>query len=183
MLNKIRFSVTLVTVLLVAGITGCAATPPIDESKSQITVAERERVAAGTPVEDWRLRIYPESIARSSKLHTVGKVVWIGKPVEGSGDNLSYVPLRINCMQGLTQGELTFRFIPYWDSDDAILRIEVGQRVLVSFGSISEDDSGTIALPISNIYLIEDDQTMKLLDKAGTVVGNLDNFRSQFGLD
>lgn len=183
MQNKIRFSIALAAVLLVVSSTGCAATVPIDESQSQITVAQRERVAAGTPVEDWKLRLYPESIARSSQLHTVGQVVWIGKPVEGIGDNLAYVPIRINCMQGLTQGELTFRFIPYWDSDDAILRIEVGQRVLVSFGSISEDDSGSIALPISNIYLIEDDQTMKLLDKAGTVVGNLENFRTQFGLD
>ena len=182
-ISQIRFSVALVSVLLVAGSAGCASTAQIDESTRQITVAERERMAAGVPLEDWKMRLYPESIARGSKLHTVGKVVLIGKPVAGSSDNLAYVPLRVNCMQGMTQGEMTFRFIPYWDTDDAILKLKVGQRILVTLGPISEDYAGEIALPVENIYLIDDDQTMRLFDSNGTVVGNLNDYRKQFGLD
>jgi hypothetical protein len=86
-------------------------------------------------------------------------------------------------MQGVCRGELTFRFFPVWDKTDGIMRLEVGQRVLLSGSSFSEDKTGLAAITAQNIILIEDDQTMKMLDSTGTVLGNLNDYRKQFSLD
>jgi hypothetical protein len=117
------------------------------------------------------------------KLHVVGRVVSIGKPVSTNGVTGEYVPVRVFCMQGVCRGELIFRFFPAWDKTDGILRLEVGQRVLLSGDHISEDGLGLTAITAYNIFLIEDGQAMRLLDSTGTVVGNLNDYRKQFGLD
>ena len=179
---QIRFSLAVATALLLVGAAGCAAPTSNDESSAQITVAERERLASGIP-QGWPTDESPGSIARLSNLHVVGRVVSIGKPVETDGVNGDYVPIRLFCMQGVCRGELTFRFFPVWDKTDVIMRLEVGQRVLLSGSSFSEDKTGLAAITAENIILIEDDQTMKKLDSTGTVVGNLNDYRKQFSLD
>jgi hypothetical protein len=63
------------------------------------------------------------------------------------------------------------------------MKLDVGQRVLLSGSYFSEDTTGLTVITAQKIILIEDDQTMKLLDTTGTVVGNLNDFRTQFGLD
>ncbi|MCX6485786.1 MAG: hypothetical protein NTX78_04005 [Rhodoluna sp.] len=182
MSRQIRFSLAVATALLLSGTAGCAAPTSDVEPTAQITVAERERLASGIP-QGWPADKHPESIARMINLHVVGRVVSIGKPVETDDVNGDYVPIRVFCMQGPCRGELTFRFFPVWDEADGILRLEVGQRVLLSGNHISEDSLGLTAITAYNIFLIEDDQTMKQLDSTGTVVGNLNDYRKQFGLD
>jgi hypothetical protein len=181
MSRQIRFSLAVATALLVAGTAACA-TPTSEESSAQITAAERDRLASGR-TESWPIDESPEAIARMYKLHVVGRVVSIGKPVSTNGVTGEYVPVRVFCMQGVCRGELTFRFFPAWDKDDGILRLEVGQRVLLSGNQISEDNSGLTAITAYNTLLIEDGQAMKRLDSTGTVVGNLNDYRKQFGLD
>jgi hypothetical protein len=182
MSRQIRVSLAVATALLLAVTAGCATATSDEESNAQITVAERERLASGIP-HGWPSNEHPEAIARMYKFHAVGKVVSIGKPVETDGVNGDYVPIRLFCMQGVCRGELTFRFFPVWDKTDGIMRLEVGQRVLLSGSSFSEDKTGLVAITAQNIILIEDDQTMKLLDSSGTVVGNLNDYRKQFSLD
>lgn len=182
MSRQIRFSLAVAAALLLAGTAGCAAQTYVEGSNPQITVAERERLAAGIP-QGWPTDESPAAIARLSNLHAVGRVVSIGKPVETDGVNGDYVPIRLFCMQGVCRGELTFRFFPVWDKTDGIMRLQVGQRVLLSGNSFSEDKTGLAAITAYNIFLIEDDQTMKLLDSTGTVVGNLNDYRKQFSLD
>jgi hypothetical protein len=182
MSRQIRFSLAVATALLLAVTAGCATATSDDESSAQITVAERERLASGIP-HGWPSDEHPGTIARMFKFHAVGKVVSIGRSVETDGVNGDYVPIRLFCMQGVCRGELTFRFFPVWDKTDGIMRLEVGQRVLLSGSSFSEDKTGLAAITAQNIILIEDDQTMKLLDSSGTVVGNLNDYRKQFSLD
>jgi hypothetical protein len=182
MSRQIRLSLAIATALLVAGTAGCAALTSGEESSAQITAAERDRLASGR-TESWPIDESPEAIARMYKLHVVGRVVSIGKPVSTNGVTGEYVPVRVFCMQGVCRGELTFRFFPAWDKDDGILRLEVGQRVLLSGNQISEDNLGLTAITAYNTLLIEDGQAMKRLDSTGTVVGNLNDYRKQFGLD
>lgn len=182
MSRQIRFSLAVAAALLLACTAGCAAQTSVQGSNAQITVAERERLAAGIP-QGWPIDESPAAIARMYKFHAVGKVVSIGKPVETDGVNGDYVPIRLFCMQGVCRGELTFRFFPVWDKTDSIMRLEVGQRVLLSGSSFSEDKTGLAAITAENLILIEDDQTMKQLDSTGTVVGNLNDYRKQFSLD
>ena len=182
MSRQIRFSLAVATALMLAGTAGCAGQTSVEGSNAQITVAERERLASGIP-QGWPTDESPGAIARMYKLHVVGRVVSIGKPVSSNGVTGDYVPIRVFCMQGVCRGELTFRFFPAWDKTDGILRLEVGQRVLLSGNQISEDNSGLTSITAYNILLIEDGQAMKLLDSTGTVVGNLNDYRKQFGLD
>ena len=182
MSRQIRFSLAVATALLLSGTAGCAAPTSDVEPTSQITVAERERLASGVP-DGWPIDESPEAIARMYKFHVVGRVVSIGKPFDSKGVNGGYVPIRVYCMQGPCRGELTFRFFPVWDEADSIMKLDVGQRVLLSGSYFSEDTTGLTAITAQKIILIEDDQTMKLLDTTGTVVGNLNDFRTQFGLD
>lgn len=182
MSHQIRFSLAVAAALLLAVTAGCAGQAYVDGSDAQITVAERERLSSGIP-QGWPSNEHPESIARLNNLHVVGRVVSIGKPVETNDVNGDYVPIRIFCLQGVCRGELTFRFFPAWDITDGIMRLEVGQRVLLSGNHISEDSLGLTAITAYNIFLIDDDQTMKKLDSTGTVVGNLNDYRKQFSLD
>ena len=180
---RIKLSLAVIagfTVLVTA--TGCASNSPTVDNASQITVAERERLASGI-TESWPVDESPQAIARMYKLHVVGRVVSIGKPVSTKGVTGDYVPIRVFCMQGVCRGELIFRFFPAWDKTDGILRLEVGQRVLLSGDHFSEDGLGLTAITAYNIFLIEDGQAMKLLDSTGTVVGNLNDYREQFRLD
>lgn len=182
-MSRIKFSLAVIaafTVLVTA--TGCASKSPTVDNVSQITAAERDRLASGSP-DSWPIDESPEAIARMYKLHVVGRVVSIGKPVSSNGVTGDYVPIHVFCMQGVCRGELTFRFFPAWDKTDGILRLEVGQRVLLSGNHISEDSLGLTAITAYNIFLIEDGQAMKLLDSTGTVIGNLNDYRKQFGLD
>lgn len=177
-----RFSRAIAASLLVVLTAGCATAQNLTESVTEITQSERERLATSVP-QGWRTGSHPEMIAKISKLHVVGKVISIGMPVAPNGADFEYVPIRVYCMQGPFKGEFTFRIIPEWDEFDSILRLQVGQRLLLSGTDITEDNSGLVGMTANNVYLIDDNQTMRLLDEPRTVVGSLSKLRKLFALD
>ena len=75
------------------------------------------------------------------------------------------------------------RLYPVADSDNSLLRLSIGDRVIALASKSRVDDNGLSGFTLGSLYGVELDGTIKQLDSGQTIEGNLGKFQEVLGLN
>lgn len=122
-------------------------------------------------------------------VHILGTVDEIQNPRTSTmpeGERFEWVPIFIKVQssnQSALSDRIMLRLYPVADSDNSLLRLSIGDRVIALASKSRVDDNGLSGFTLGSLYGVELDGTIKQLDSGQTIEGNLGKFQEVLGLN